>query len=50
MTKIGEKNTAKIFFLNQKLAIYLSLGLHKGHSSYRRSSQPSKETIQHFKK
>jgi hypothetical protein len=34
-----------------KMAIYLSpLGLHKGCPSYRRSLQPSKEKIQHFKK
>ncbi len=32
-----------------KIAIYLSLGLHKGRPSYRRSLQPSKEKIQHFK-
>jgi hypothetical protein len=31
------------------IAIYLSLGLHKGRPSYRRSLQPSKEKIQHFK-
>ncbi len=29
---------------------HLSLGLHKGRPSYRRSFQPSKENIQHFKK
>jgi hypothetical protein len=29
--------------------IYLSLGLHKGCSSYRRSLQLSKENIKHFK-
>jgi hypothetical protein len=28
--------------------IYLSLGLHHGFLSYRRSLQPSKENIQHF--
>jgi hypothetical protein len=32
-----------LFFLI-KNAIYLSLGLHKGHPSYRRSLQPSKRT------
>jgi hypothetical protein len=32
-----------------KNANYLSLGLHKGHQSYRRSLQPPKENIQHFK-
>ncbi len=31
------------------MATYLSLGLHKGRPSYRRSLQPSKEYIQHFK-
>ncbi len=36
------------FFLS-KIAIYLSLGLHKGSPSCRRSLQPSKENIQHFK-
>ncbi len=33
-----------------KIAIYLFLSLHKGRPSYRRSLQPSKENIQHFKK
>jgi hypothetical protein len=33
-----------------KIAIYISLGLHKGHPSYRRSFQLSKENIQHFKR
>jgi hypothetical protein len=32
-----------------KNTIYLSLGLHKGRSSYGRSLQPSKENFQHFK-
>ncbi len=32
-----------------KIAIYLSLGLHKGRPSYRRSLQLSKENIKHFK-
>jgi hypothetical protein len=32
-----------------KIAIYLSLGLHKGRSSYKRSLRPSKENIQQFK-
>jgi hypothetical protein len=31
------------------MAIYLSLGHHKGRPSYRRNLQPSKENIQHFK-
>ncbi len=35
---------------SSKIAIYLSLGLHKGCPSYRRSLQPSKEKIQHCKK
>jgi hypothetical protein len=37
-----------IFFWS-KIAIYLSIGLHKGRPSYRRSLQSSKENIQHFK-
>ncbi len=32
-----------------KIAIYLSLGLHKGRPRYRRSLQPSKENIQYLK-
>ncbi len=32
-----------------KTTIYLSLGLHKGRLSYRRSLQPSKKNIQHLK-
>jgi hypothetical protein len=47
--KMKKQNTDEQFFLSQ-LAIYLSLGLHKGHLSYRRSLQPSKENIQHLKK
>jgi hypothetical protein len=43
MTKIW-RNTA------EKIAIYLSLGLHKGHPRYRRSLQPLKENSQHIKK
>jgi hypothetical protein len=38
----------KISFLI-KIAAYFSLGLLKGLRSYRRSLQPSKENIQHFK-
>jgi hypothetical protein len=49
MTKTLKKFTAEkkfdIFFI--KIAI--SLGLHKGRPSYRRSFQPSTENIQHFK-
>jgi hypothetical protein len=39
----------KIDFFSSKIAIYLSLGLHKGLPSYRRSFKPSKENIQHMK-
>ncbi len=39
-----------LLFSWSKIAIYLSLGLHKGRPSYRRSLQPSKETFQYFKK
>jgi hypothetical protein len=46
MTKNWKKFTAENF---SKIAIYLILGLHKGRPSYRRSLQPSKENIQHFK-
>jgi hypothetical protein len=46
MTKNWKKFTVKIiiYFLS-KIAIYISLGLHKGRLSYRRSLQPSKENI-----
>ncbi len=44
MTKNWKKCTA-----DKKIRDYLSLGLHKGRPNYRRSLQPSKETIQHFK-
>jgi hypothetical protein len=37
------------FFLSLITAFHISPGLHKGSSSYRRSLQPSKENIQHFK-
>ncbi len=36
-------------FFCSKIAIYLSLGLQKGGPNYRRSLQPSKENIKHFK-
>ncbi len=36
-------------FLGSKAIIYLSLGLHKGRPSYKRSLQLSKENIQHFR-
>jgi hypothetical protein len=40
----------KLFqFFRLKIAIYLSSGLHKERTSYRRSLQPSKENVQHFK-
>jgi hypothetical protein len=32
-----------------KISIYLSLGFHNGHPSYRRTIQLSKENIKHFK-
>jgi hypothetical protein len=50
MTKNWEKFTVEknLIFLGSKIAIYLSLGLHKGRPSYRRSLQRSQE-IQHFK-
>jgi hypothetical protein len=49
--KLKQKITAKnlIFIFWTKIAIYLSLGLHKGRQNYRRSLQPSKENIQHLK-
>jgi hypothetical protein len=37
------------YFLGSKIAVYLSLGRHKGRPSYRRSLQPSKENIQYLK-
>ncbi len=52
MTKNWRKKYNWKFFcvLLLTTAIYSSLGLHKGLPSYRRSLQPSKENIQHFKK
>ncbi len=38
-----------LFLIKNYCTINLSLGLHKGFSSYRRSLQPSKENIPHFK-
>ncbi len=53
MTKYFLKITAvKLFytvFFGSKIAIHLSLGLHEGHTSYRRSLQPSKVNIKHIK-
>ncbi len=39
----------KHIFLKSKTTIYLSLGHHKGPSSYKRSLQLSKKNIKHFK-
>ncbi len=39
----------KMWFFLSNTAISLSLGFHKGRPSYRRSLQPSKGNIQHFK-
>ena len=39
----------KKFFFRSKTTVYLSLGLHKGRPSNRRSLQLSKENIRHFK-
>ncbi len=39
----------KLNFFGSKTTICLSLGLHKGRPSYRRSLQPSKENIQYWK-
>jgi hypothetical protein len=47
MTKNFKKFTAEKKILRSKTTIYLSL--HKGHQSYRRSLQPSKENIHHLK-
>jgi hypothetical protein len=44
-----DNKTAEKKIFGSKTTIYLSLGLHKGFPSYRRSLQPSKENIQHFK-
>ncbi len=46
----NEKTQLIFFLLWSKIAIYWSLGLHKGRPSCRRSLQPSKENIQHFKR
>jgi hypothetical protein len=47
--KIFSTEINKLIFFGSKIAIYLTLGHHKGRPSYRRSLQPSKENIQHFK-
>ncbi len=49
MTK-NWKIQLKFYFLLSKIAIYLSLSLHKGRPNYRRSLQPFKENIRYFKK
>jgi hypothetical protein len=50
MSKIGKFTVDKKFTIFEpKSAIYLSLGLHEERPNYRRSLQPSKENIQHFK-
>jgi hypothetical protein len=51
MTKNWNKFTAgkNLIFFWSEIAIYLSLGPHKGSSSYRRSLQLTKENIQRFK-
>jgi hypothetical protein len=41
--KLKKKITAEIFFFKSKFRIYLSLDLHNGFPSYRRSLQPSKK-------
>ncbi len=42
-------NLPKFCYIFPKIAIYLSLGLLKGRPRYRRSLEPSKDHIQHFK-
>jgi hypothetical protein len=50
MTKNVKQFTAeKKMSFESKTTIFLSLGLDKGCLSYRKSLQPSKENIQHFK-
>ncbi len=44
LPKLEKKTQLIFFFFWSKVAIYLFLGLHKGHPSYRRSLQPSKRT------
>ncbi len=45
-----EKIQLNCFFFISKIAICLSLGLHKGLPSYKRLLEPSKKNIQHFKR
>jgi hypothetical protein len=51
MTKNRKKilQLENFFSFFSKTTIYLSVGLHKGRPSYKRSLQFSKENIQHFK-
>jgi hypothetical protein len=42
-------NWKKLKIFLSKISFYLTVDLHKGRQSYRRSLQPSKENIQHFK-
>jgi hypothetical protein len=47
--KLEKLQLKNVIFLGSKTTIYFSLGLQKGRPSYRRSLQPTKENIQHFK-
>jgi hypothetical protein len=50
LKKLAAEQKLIFSYFSSKTAIYLSLGLHKGRTSYKRSLQPSKEnTQQHFK-
>ncbi len=49
LNKITANKKIQLFFIS-KIAIYLSLGLHKGRPSYKRSLQPSRKNIQHLKR
>ncbi len=46
---LNDQKLGKIYSKKNNLTIYLTLGLHKGSPSYKRSLQLSKENIQHFK-
>ncbi len=50
LIKIYRWKKINYYFVLSKIAIYLSLGLHKGRPSYRRSRQSSKKNIHHLKK
>jgi hypothetical protein len=45
----GVLMTKKIVIFGSETTIYLSLGLNKGRSRYKKSLQLSNENIQHFK-